>query len=124
MSQESHSQIHCSQPEETLDGIKIILQFTSSDLVMAISGSLDRHLKILSRNLQVSVRQRGNKIFLLGNKEHITTAQAVVVQIASLFTKGERLNSAEIDQMSRLLKENPETKLQDLVKETIFFTKV
>jgi phosphate starvation-inducible protein PhoH and related proteins len=123
VSSESHSQIQCSKPTQTPDGIKIILQFPSSDLVMAFAGSLDRHLKILSRNLHISVQQRGDKIFLVGQEKSVMEAQDVVLQIANLFTKGERLKSAEIDQMSRLLKEDPNTKLQDLVKETIFVTK-
>ena len=124
MSDNSHSQIQSSSPTQTPDGIKIILQFHSADLVMAFAGSLDRHLKILSRNLQISVQQRGDKIFLVGSEEKVKEAKEVVLQIANLFVKGERLNSAEIDQMSRLLKEDPNTKLQDLVKETIFVTKV
>ena len=123
VSSDLQTDIQCSTPEETSDGIKIILQFSSADLVMAIAGSLDRHLKILSRNLHVSVQQRGNKIFLIGTKEKIYLAQSIVLQISELFVKGERLNSAEMDQMSRLLKEDPTTKLQDLVKETIFVTK-
>ena len=86
---------------------------------MPFAGSLDRHLKILSRNLQISVQQRGDKIFLVGSEEKVMEAKEVVLQIANLFEKGQRLNSAEIDQMSRLLKEDPDTKLQDLVKETI-----
>jgi len=123
VSDNSHSQIQSSSPTQTPDGIKIILQFHSADLVMAFAGSLDRHLKILSRNLQISVQQRGDKIFLVGSEEKVMKAKEVVLQIANLFVKGERLNSAEVDQMSRLLKEDPNTKLQDLVKETIFVTK-
>jgi phosphate starvation-inducible protein PhoH and related proteins len=123
VSSESNPQIKCSEASQGPDKIKITLQFTSADLVMAFAGSMDRHLKILSRNLHISVHQRGDKIFLVGQEKEVRASQDIVLQIATLFTQGERLKSAEIDQMSRLLREDPNTRLQDLVKETIFVTK-
>ena len=116
MSSESNPQIKCNETSQGPDKIKITLQFTSADLVMAFAGSMDRHLKILSRNLHISVHQRGDKIFLVGSEKEVRASQGIVLQIATLFTQGERLKSAEIDQMSRLLKEDPNTKLLCLSK--------
>ena len=87
MSTNSHSQIQSSSPTQTPDGIKIILQFHSADLVMAFAGSLDRHLKILSRNLQISVQQRGDKIFLVGSEEKGNGSQRGCFTNHRLFVK-------------------------------------
>ena len=96
------------------------IEFFSHELMQELCGTLDRHLKILSNNLSVLIAQRGSTIQIRGDSELISQAQNILTQLIALISSGSSIEPADVDQISRMLRDDPEVNLGSLMRQTIF----
>ena len=96
------------------------LEFTDALLLQELCGPIGQHLKVLEQNLDVRLVQNGNSLLLRGCAAEVEMAQRVLSQLLSVIENGTHFRAAEVDQASRLLREEPDVDLLELFRETIF----
>ena len=83
-------------------------------------GELNRNLKVLEHNISVKFSQRGNQLTVEGTSVDLMLATTVVVQLHELIMHGHHLHPSDVDQAVRLLRREPDVRLLDLYKDTVF----
>ena len=102
---------------------RVSIRFVSPEAMRAIVGNLSQNLKIMERIFQVALHQSGEQLAILGEKEPVRLCARAIEQLLKLMEKGRSFRPADIDQMCRLLKREPDTEFSDLQKECIFVGK-
>ena len=107
-------------PQDQGDAWLAKIHFLDNYYLREFCGTTGKHLKILEKNLGVYFSQNGEKIFLRGEKDIVKQALNISVQLLDLVEEGKGLSPAEIDQLSRMMLQDPDVNLQALFQNTIF----
>lgn len=99
------------------------LHFHSMELFRSLVGTLGQNTKIIRRVFGVETRQGSDKLSLQGDREILLSAKNAIMQLISMIASGHSLYPAEVDQICRLLKTEPDTNVLNLVKQAIFVGK-
>jgi phosphate starvation-inducible protein PhoH and related proteins len=94
--------------------------FHRSEALREVAGTLGQHLKIIKKLMSADLRQSGEEIVVTGELEAVEQCVSVLKQLAALVDGGHGLHPPQVDQMCRLVVSEPETRLAELFKDTVF----
>jgi phosphate starvation-inducible PhoH-like protein len=86
----------------------------------ALVGELSRNIKHIEKSLGVSISIKGNTVGIFGDPPGDDVAERLIKQLYPLARDGYPIHPADIDQGIRMLLQNPEAKLKDLLLDTVF----
>ncbi len=72
------------------------LEFNSIDKVIAVFGQFDRNIKMISKQLDVSIVNREGSIKISGNDSNVMLAEAAIKSLSKLVDDGEELNDINV----------------------------
>lgn len=72
------------------------LEFNSIDKVIAVFGQFDRNIKMISKQLDVSIVNREGSIKISGNDSNVMLAEAAIKSLSQLVDDGEELNDINV----------------------------
>lgn len=93
--------------------------FEDMDAFLAVCGQRDEHLRRLESRLPVSVRVRGNQVFLSGPPDVMAIAESVLTQLYTLARRGRHVGIPDVDRAVITLKNDPSASLVDVMSEGI-----
>ncbi len=96
------------------------VQFQYPEVLREVTGPMGSHLKVMEKVLQIRMSQGGMEIALHGEQENVQQAVQILQELISVVGEGMRLSPGEVEQMCRLLRDEPETSLVSLHKDTLF----
>jgi phosphate starvation-inducible PhoH-like protein len=96
--------------------------FPEQELVMALCGEHNAHLKIIEKKVGLSVHIRGNVLLLKGGGWEIELAEKVLKQIYELLKADYPVYQRDIDYAIRILSKNPSADLQKIFKDEVFIS--
>jgi len=95
------------------------LEYEALDALREVVGELGKHLKSIGQIHEVDVLQRGAALTILGESEAVTRVAGLLEQLEAIASTGHNLKPREVEQMARLLREEPETDLIALLCDTV-----
>jgi phosphate starvation-inducible protein PhoH and related proteins len=96
------------------------VSFDDIGAFQALVGDLSKNIKYIETRLKVTIAVKGNTVSIYGESPRDEVAEKLLKQLYPLVREGYRLHPADLDQGVRLLLNNPEAKLRDLLRETVF----
>ncbi len=88
----------------------------------ALFGSFDENIRLIERELGVSVMMRDEDLKITGEAENVLTATKTVKGLISLIARGEQLNEQNIRYMISLARSGQEDKVNDVAKDVVCVT--
>lgn len=93
-----------------------------SDHMANVFGQFDAFMKIIERNLQVTVICRDEQVRILGDPSHISSAKQVIAQLMELSERGNTITEQNVDYAIALVKEHETTTLADIDDSCVGYT--
>ncbi|MBR5178402.1 MAG: PhoH family protein [Lachnospiraceae bacterium] len=93
-----------------------------SENLQDVFGAFDSYIKIIERNLGVTVIERGNEVKIIGDEVSTDKAKRVINELVSLSRKGTPITEQNVNYCLSLVYENNEKALGEIDKELICYT--
>ena len=98
------------------------VSFDRLEQAVALFGSFDENVKLISKTYNVAVTSRGGEIRIAGEPEEVEKASRVIESLLELVNRGEALNDQNIRYCMALVEEGAEEKLSALAGDCICIT--
>lgn len=93
-----------------------------SDHMANVFGQFDAFMKIIERNMQVTVICRDEQVRILGEPSHISSAKQVITQLMELSERGNTITEQNVDYAIALVKEHETATLADIDDSCVGYT--
>ena len=90
--------------------------------LQSVFGAFDSHIKIIERNLKVTVIERGNEIKIIGDENNPDKAKRVINELVELSSKGSPITEQNVNYCLSLVYEDNEHVINEIDKDLICFT--
>ena len=94
----------------------------SSESLQAVFGAYDNYVKIIEKNLGVTIIERGNEIKIIGDPNSTDKAERVLKELVKLSENGSAITEQNVNYCLSLVYENNERAINDIDKDLICFT--
>jgi phosphate starvation-inducible protein PhoH and related proteins len=98
------------------------LSFPDHQLVAALCGRHNEHLKVIERKTGITVHMRGNEMTLSGGDWEVELAENVLRQIYDLLKEGYPLYTSDLDYAIRVLSNGKSISLRDIFLDEVFIS--
>lgn len=95
------------------------LNIPNTTSLLELSGSGSEHLRILEKELGVSIGQRGSKLYVRGHRQAVGLARRVFDELLELIETGTALSEIEVLRVARALKKDPEAQLSKVAQDVV-----
>jgi phosphate starvation-inducible PhoH-like protein len=96
------------------------VSFDNIGAFQALVGELSKNIKHIEKCLGVNIAVKGNTVSIFGDSPADEVAERLLKQLYPLAKEGYPIHPVDIDQSVRLLMNDPEAKIKDLLRDTIF----
>ena len=93
-----------------------------SENLQDVFGAFDNYIKIIEKNLGVTVIERGNEVKIIGDENSTDKAKRVINELVGLSKKGSPITEQNVNYCLSLVYEDNEKALGEIDKELICFT--
>src|SRR5690606_24057816 len=77
------------------------------------------NIKVIEKEIGVSLIARGNKIKIIGGEEHVKKTENILSKLIGITSEEKSLNKQEVKYSVKLLKKNPSVDLNDIYDEVL-----
>ena len=98
------------------------VDFDRMEQAVALFGSFDENVKLISKTYNVAITSRGGEIRIAGEPEEVDKASRVIESLLQMINRGEALNEQNIRYCMDLVEEGAEEKLPALSGDCICIT--
>jgi phosphate starvation-inducible protein PhoH and related proteins len=98
------------------------LTFEDNSLAQTLFGEQSKHLKIVSRALDVSLQARGNQVTIQGAEENVRLAQRALQELYDLLKTGYPVLAQDVQYTIRILQDKENASVQDIFLDTIYMS--
>jgi phosphate starvation-inducible PhoH-like protein len=96
------------------------VSFDNIGAFQALVGELSKNIKYIEKSLGVQIAVKGNTVSIYGDPPADDVAERLLKQLYPLAKEGYPIHPVDIDQGVRILLNDPEAKIRDLLRDTIF----
>ena len=93
-----------------------------ADNLQEVFGAFDNYVKIIEKNLGVTVIERGNEVKIIGDESSTNKAKRVINELVSLSKMGSPITEQNVNYCLSLVYEDKEKVLGEIDKDLICFT--
>ena len=93
-----------------------------SENLQAVFGAFDNYVKIIEKNLGVTVIERGNEVKIIGDEQSTDKAKRVINELVNLSAKGSPITEQNVNYCLSLVYEDNEHIINEIDKDLICFT--
>jgi phosphate starvation-inducible PhoH-like protein len=105
--------------EEDLSLTKKI-DFNEYELVNALCGEKNSHIKIIEKRIGLSISSRGTELMLRGGDWEIGLTEQILIQLYDLVKNGFPLYSQDIEHAIRILSKDRSANLKDIFLDSVY----
>ncbi len=96
--------------------------FTDQNLLKSLCGEHDKHLKLIEKLEQVTIKPWGNHLAITGQEEAVLKISLLLKQLYAILGKGWRIHLSDIDYAHRILSEDISFDLARVFLDTVFIS--
>ena len=93
-----------------------------SENLQEVFGAFDNYVKIIEKNLGVTVIERGNEVKIIGDEQSTDKAKRVINELVNLSAKGSPITEQNVNYCLSLVYEDNEHIINEIDKDLICFT--
>ena len=93
-----------------------------SENLQEVFGAFDNYIKIIEKNLGVTVIERGNEVKIIGDENSTDKAKRVINELVNLSAKGSPITEQNVNYCLSLVYEDNEHIINEIDKDLICFT--
>jgi phosphate starvation-inducible protein PhoH and related proteins len=108
------------QSGETIEKKPRRVSFNDIGAFQALIGELSKNIKHLEKSLGVNIIIKGNTLSIIGDAPEDYVAEQLLKQLYPLVREGYPISPTDLDQGARILRKDPEAKLKNLLRDTVF----
>lgn len=97
-------------------------QFVDQEIMLKVLGPSSENLSVLERELDLSMGHRGLAIFFQGQRKAVKAGIKLVDQLVKASRNGRVFKEIDLVRGSRILRQNPDAKLDAIFNEVIYVT--
>lgn len=98
------------------------VSFDNIGAFQTLVGQFNNNIKYIEKSLRVNLSIKGNTVRIYGEGPDDEVAERLLKQLYSLAREGYPVNPIDIDQGVRIIGKNPDAKIKDLLKDTVFLS--
>ncbi len=98
------------------------IEVRERDVLQAIVGPGDSHLRSLAQVLGVTLGARGHVLRVQGNPEGVDYGRRVLLEFCDVLGRGAQLTEAEMVQAAQMLRQHPGATLRDIYEDVVLIT--
>lgn len=98
------------------------VSFDNIGAFQTLVGQHNNNIKHIEKSLGVKLSIKGNTVSVFGTSPDDEVAEKLLKQLYSLAKEGYPVNPIDIDQGVRIIGKDPEAKLKDLLRDTVFLS--
>ncbi|MBQ2614523.1 MAG: PhoH family protein [Clostridia bacterium] len=96
-----------------------LIEVEKMELVMNLFGSFDENVKLLEKELDVAIINRGSEIKIAGEADQVNTALSAINTLLSMANRGETIGEQEVRYVMSQIEAGKEEELEDLGKDVV-----
>ena len=93
--------------------------FDDNELAQSLYGQNNLHLKLIERQLGLSLHARGNELSLIGPEAAVELARRLFQELSVLYKAAKPVTSEEVVRALIMLKHDKDTKVRDVLQDTV-----
>ncbi len=105
-----------------MEDITETLTFDEAEVARYVYGNRDEHLKLVERELQVTVGARGPEVTIRGAQGDVDAAISALRQLYQLASTGYALNPTDVKRSLDIVTRDPQAKLSNIFGDTVFMS--
>ncbi len=86
---------------------------------MALYGQSNTHLKLVERQLGLSLHPRGNELMLIGSPEGVAVARSLFSQLSELHAQGREITSEDVVRGLQMLVHDRNTAVKEVLQDAV-----
>lgn len=110
------------KPLEQGEKVPRRISFDNIGAFQALVGELSKNIKHIESRLRVNISIKGNTVSIYGSPPGDEIAEKLLKQLYPMAVDGYPIHPADIDQGVRVLANDPQAKLKDLLRDTVFIS--
>lgn len=99
-----------------------ILKIEHIDLIINIFGAFDENIKIIEKDLSVSVINRETEFKITGDQENVNLAEKTINSLLHLAGKGEHIGTQTVQYVLSLVREGKENEVKSIGQDVVCIT--
>jgi phosphate starvation-inducible PhoH-like protein len=105
-----------------VEGLGIVrdqLALADNATAMALYGQNNVHLKLIERQLGLSLHPRGNELAFIGPPEAVTLARSLLTQLSQLHTQGREVTSDDVVRGLQMLVHDKNSAVKEVLQDAV-----
>ncbi|MAQ15903.1 MAG: phosphate starvation-inducible protein PhoH [Sandaracinus sp.] len=98
------------------------VEVSDQDLLLRLTGPGEAHLRLLEKELSVSMGLRGDTIRIQGDSENVAVVERVLAELVDVMSRNKKLTGQEIARAARTAAAHPEVRLRELFDDVVLTT--
>ena len=98
------------------------VEISDHDLLLRLTGPGESHLRLLEKELDVSMGMRGETIRIQGASEKVAVVERVLAELVDVMSRQKKLTGQEIARAARTAAAHPEVRLRELFDDVVLTT--
>ena len=99
--------------------VRELLTFSDNPLAMVLYGQNNVHLKLVERQLGLSLHPRGNELTLIGAPDSVDVAKTLMSQLAQMHKQGREVTSDDVARGLQMLMHDRHTIVKDVLQDAV-----
>jgi len=95
------------------------LTFADNSVAAALYGQNNGHLRLIERQLGLSLHARGNELSIIGSKEGVELAHRLLEQLRSMQQQGRAVTTDDVVRGLQMLQHDKETAVSDVLRDAV-----
>jgi len=98
------------------------VEVTDTEILMALLGQGNKHLRRLSRAIEIEAGVRGNVIHLSGEADRVVLAERFLAEAATLLSSGVELTGHDLERGLGAMRDDPSVSLKEMFGDVALYT--
>jgi phosphate starvation-inducible PhoH-like protein len=95
------------------------MSFADNESAMALYGQNSSHLKLIERQLGLSLHARGNELTLIGAPDYVNLAKSLLSQLGQLHAQGREVTAEDVIRGLQMLMHDRSTAVKDVLQDAV-----
>ena len=110
---------HDPRPSHSSDLVREQLTFADNTVAVALYGQNNSHLRLIERQLGLSLHARGNELSLIGSKDSVELAHRLIEQLRTMQQQGRAVTTDDVVRGLQMIRHDKDAAVSDVLRDAV-----
>ena len=110
---------HDPRPGQSSDLVREQLTFADNSVAVALYGQNNSHLRIIERQLGLSLHARGNELSLIGSKDSVELAHRLIEQLRTMQQQGRTVTTDDVVRGLQMIRHDKDAAVSEVLRDAV-----